>query len=211
VILNSQVVVVAAPASSPSAPPTLLAAAAFCLPNSPMDPAAPLSSFAVPLEALESASGLVFFPSLLTAEAKAHLDGQRTHQRTGGAGRAVPLAANFARVMAPEWHRAVASAAAAAGSAPDSASGPASVPAAASASAVATVAQPVSGGSGGLARPGSAPTREGPDRGCLPHLCAVVPCELPRERFWISAADAKAAAAAAPAPAPAAVAAQQAI
>lgn len=35
---------------------------AFVMPNAPIEPDMPLTSFAVPLEALESASGLRFFP-----------------------------------------------------------------------------------------------------------------------------------------------------
>jgi DNA/RNA endonuclease G (NUC1) len=35
---------------------------AFVMPNAPIDPDMPLTSFTVPLEALESASGLRFFP-----------------------------------------------------------------------------------------------------------------------------------------------------
>lgn len=47
---------------------------AFVCPNAPIDPDMPLTSFAVPLEALESASGLHFFPDYLTPPKRQALD-----------------------------------------------------------------------------------------------------------------------------------------
>lgn len=83
------------------------AAAAFVLPNQPIDPATPLTRFAVPLAAVESVSGLVFFPALLSGDDKARLDkscGKGTGKNKGAK---LPLAQNAARVLAPEWHRAL--------------------------------------------------------------------------------------------------------
>lgn len=82
------------------------AAAAFVLPNQPIDPATPLTRFAVPLAAVESVSGLVFFPALLSDGDKAHLDQSRgkKHKHKGPT---LPLAQNAAKVLAPEWHRAL--------------------------------------------------------------------------------------------------------
>jgi hypothetical protein len=48
---------------------------AFVMPNAPIDPDMPLTSFTVPLEALESASGLRFFP-VRTVQ---HLHAQQMH------------------------------------------------------------------------------------------------------------------------------------
>ena len=41
------------------------AMAAFAMPNRPIDPATPLTSFVVPLEFLESVTGIEFFPGAL--------------------------------------------------------------------------------------------------------------------------------------------------
>ena len=47
-----------------------LALAAFVLPNRPIDPRTPIASFAVPLEALESAAGLNLFPAVVDGPKK---------------------------------------------------------------------------------------------------------------------------------------------
>ncbi|KAK9802849.1 hypothetical protein WJX73_007898 [Symbiochloris irregularis] len=47
---------------------------AFVMPNAPIDPTTPLSAFAVPLTALEEASGLDFFPAYLNDSRRAALD-----------------------------------------------------------------------------------------------------------------------------------------
>lgn len=47
---------------------------AFVMPNSSIHPDTPLSAFSVPLEALESSSGLRFFPSFLTSPMRETLD-----------------------------------------------------------------------------------------------------------------------------------------
>lgn len=47
---------------------------AFVMPNAQIHPDTPLTAFAVPLEALESASGLHFFPSFLTPPRRESLD-----------------------------------------------------------------------------------------------------------------------------------------
>ena len=44
------------------------------MPNAEIDPDTPLSAFVVPIEALETVSGLQFFPATLTAARRHHLD-----------------------------------------------------------------------------------------------------------------------------------------
>ncbi|CAL8466240.1 g5776 [Coccomyxa elongata] len=47
---------------------------AFVMPNAPLQPHLPLTAFLVPLEALEEAAGLQFFPGFLNAERRAAVD-----------------------------------------------------------------------------------------------------------------------------------------
>jgi endonuclease G, mitochondrial len=48
--------------------------AAFAIPNRPIDPRTPVSSFVVPIDFLESVTGIEFFPHLLTADRRVALD-----------------------------------------------------------------------------------------------------------------------------------------
>jgi endonuclease G, mitochondrial len=48
--------------------------AAFAIPNRPIDPRTPVSSFVVPIDFLESVTGIEFFPHLLTADRRIALD-----------------------------------------------------------------------------------------------------------------------------------------
>ena len=50
------------------------ALAAFALPNRPIDPATPLTSFVVPLEFLESVTGVEFFPGAVAEGARRAVD-----------------------------------------------------------------------------------------------------------------------------------------
>lgn len=64
------------------------AVAAFAIPNRPIEPSTPLTSFVVPLDFLESLTGIEFFPSLLTAERRIAVD-------AAAAGVPSPISANF--------------------------------------------------------------------------------------------------------------------
>jgi endonuclease G, mitochondrial len=56
----------------PSSPGTVVGA--FVMPNARVDPSTPLSSFAVPLSALEAVAGVEFFPNLLRDEHRVAVD-----------------------------------------------------------------------------------------------------------------------------------------
>ena len=54
----------------------------FVMPNEYIDPETPLSSFSVPLDALERATGTIFFPNLITgasASASGLIDGSHAY------------------------------------------------------------------------------------------------------------------------------------
>jgi endonuclease G, mitochondrial len=48
--------------------------AAFAIPNRPIEAQTPVTSFVVPLDFLESVTGIEFFPQLLTADRRVALD-----------------------------------------------------------------------------------------------------------------------------------------
>lgn len=50
------------------------AVGAFVLPNAPIDPAQPLLTYAMPLEVVESVSGLQFFPGYINDQRREALD-----------------------------------------------------------------------------------------------------------------------------------------
>lgn len=66
--------VVVADASSGKHGSQQKAVGAFVMPNAPIDPKTPLTAFCVPLEALEAASGVKFFPAYLDDKRRQALD-----------------------------------------------------------------------------------------------------------------------------------------
>ena len=82
-----------------------VAVGAFVMPNSAVDPQAPLAAFVVPLSALEEVSGTRFFPGYLTEERRRALDGAAlAAQRAGRAElrRLLPGGAHPALLPAPQ-------------------------------------------------------------------------------------------------------------
>ena len=79
------------------------AMAAFAMPNRPIDPATPLTSFVVPLEFLESVTGIEFFPGAL-AEGR-----QRNALDSAAAGVGVLIGIASLSHSAEPWHQTAAS------------------------------------------------------------------------------------------------------
>ena len=75
-----------------------LAAAAFLLPNDAIPEATPVTSYLVPIAAVEYAAGLSFFPALLDADTKGALDWEAA-EGGGNVGPPFALRANYARLL----------------------------------------------------------------------------------------------------------------
>jgi DNA/RNA endonuclease G (NUC1) len=62
---------------------TTQAVAAFVIPNDKIDPSTPLTNFLVPIDSLECAAGMAFFPAVLTEDTRARIDVGAAQWMTG--------------------------------------------------------------------------------------------------------------------------------
>jgi hypothetical protein len=58
-----------------------MAVAAFAMPNRSIEPSTPLTSFVVPLEFLESVTGIEFFPGLIGEQGRVAVDAAAAGER----------------------------------------------------------------------------------------------------------------------------------
>ena len=70
--------VVLAETTDPKTSEKHLALSAFAMPNRPIDPSTPLTSFVVPLEFLEGVTGIQFFPNILDDRRRRAVDAAAT-------------------------------------------------------------------------------------------------------------------------------------
>lgn len=141
------------------------AVGAFVMPNAPIDPQTPVTAFAVPLEALESVAGAKFFPGFVNDKRRAALDAAALSWQADGRSRLKVLD----RMSVAEHHAALLPAQAAAPAATSRGNN----------SSKAAVAPPAPAAQDSVQRQQKTVNGEG-----AVHLCDVLACKLPAERWW---------------------------
>ncbi|KAF6253321.1 hypothetical protein COO60DRAFT_429579 [Scenedesmus sp. NREL 46B-D3] len=142
------------------------AVGAFVMPNAPIDSQTPVTAYAVPLEALESVAGAKFFPGFVNDKRRAALDEAALGWQAEGRARLKTLD----RMSVDEHHAALL---------PAQAAGPAAVTARGRGSKAAAGAPPAPAALDPVQRQRKTVNGEG-----AVHLCDVLTCKLPAERWW---------------------------